>query len=124
MPVREGASRALQHNPDMITCTETGQRLSPKDTVYAATRIGDPVAVPLSEEILKRIPQEWRMTLMHRYKTGGINIHQAMIVGENGTSELQVNRDDGFLFSVPGYKFRKLLPETAEHFRFPESQTK
>ncbi|HEU5114868.1 MAG TPA: hypothetical protein VFT82_03825 [Candidatus Paceibacterota bacterium] len=107
----------------MIECEETGAQIAPGTKVFAVGRRKDERhRFPLSEQVIKKIPRKVRNPIkVEVYQTGGVNIYEAEIHGENGTSEVIAHQ---FLFSIPLEEVEKLLPKTSKRFNFPATKTR
>jgi hypothetical protein len=105
----------------MLKCTERDIPLKSGTPVFAASREGDNSYSPLSREFVGAIPENLiNRKKRERYKTGGINIYSAKVVGENGDSTLNFVHQNDFVGSISIRDVQKVFKKTLENFRFPE----
>jgi hypothetical protein len=104
----------------MLTCTERNIPLASGQPVFAASREGCNAYSPLSQEFVDAIPKNLiNPKVRERYKTGGINLYRARVVGENGDSTLEFLHEDDFVGSISISNVPKVFKNVIEKFLFP-----
>ena len=104
----------------MLTCTEKGIPIASGQPAFAASREGDNSYSPLSSEFVDSIPPKLiDRKKRERYKTGGINIYRAKVVGDNGDSTLNFLHEPDFVGSISFGNVNKVFRNVIEKFNFP-----
>lgn len=100
----------------MLKCKEIPEK-ELTGQVFAAARLSDQGRyVPLSPEAVDRIKATEKKQGHRTFKTGGVGIYRATVVGTNGDSHLVFDPNQHLAFSIDKDVFERRLPNTFEMF--------
>ncbi len=104
----------------MLTCTEKDIPLAPGKPAFAASREGSNAYSPLSSEFVDAIPKNLiNRRVREKYKTGGINIYRARVVGKNGDTTLEFLHENDFVGSISISNVRNVFKNVIDKFLYP-----